>query len=216
MAKKRKVMITCAVTGAIHTPSMSPHLPITPEEIADAAIGAAEAGAALVHVHARNPKNGLPDQSPGSLPAVPQGDQAALELRAQHHHRRRADDGHRGAAEAVRRPQARGRLAQHGLDELRPLPDARAPEDVQVRLGEALSRRQPRPHLQEHVHRHREHPDDVRRRTTRASRSSATTSAISIRCAISPTAASSSRRSSSSRCSASSAASARTRRTWRT
>jgi uncharacterized protein (DUF849 family) len=64
MAKKRKVMITCAVTGSIHTPSMSPHLPITAEEIADAAIGAAEAGAALVHVHARNPQNGLPDQSP--------------------------------------------------------------------------------------------------------------------------------------------------------
>jgi uncharacterized protein (DUF849 family) len=57
-------MITCAVTGSIHTPSMSPHLPITPEEIADAAVGAAEAGAALVHVHARNPENGLPDQSP--------------------------------------------------------------------------------------------------------------------------------------------------------
>ncbi len=64
MAKKRKVIITCAVTGAIHTPSMSPYLPITAEEIADAAIGAAEAGAALVHVHARNPKTGKPDQSP--------------------------------------------------------------------------------------------------------------------------------------------------------
>jgi uncharacterized protein (DUF849 family) len=64
MAKKtRKVMITCAVTGAIHTPSMSPYLPITAEEIADAAIGAAEAGAALVHVHARDPVNGKPDQS---------------------------------------------------------------------------------------------------------------------------------------------------------
>jgi uncharacterized protein (DUF849 family) len=60
----RKVMITCAVTGAIHTPSMSPHLPITAAEIAEAAIGAAEAGAALVHVHARNPKDGRPDQSP--------------------------------------------------------------------------------------------------------------------------------------------------------
>jgi uncharacterized protein (DUF849 family) len=46
MAKNRKVIITCAVTGAIHTPSMSPHLPVTPEEISDAAIGAAEAGAA--------------------------------------------------------------------------------------------------------------------------------------------------------------------------
>ncbi|HEX8665399.1 MAG TPA: 3-keto-5-aminohexanoate cleavage protein [Beijerinckiaceae bacterium] len=64
MAKNRKVIITCAVTGAIHTPSMSPHLPITPEEIADAAVGAAEAGAAVVHLHARDPRNGKPDQSP--------------------------------------------------------------------------------------------------------------------------------------------------------
>ena len=60
---RRKVIITCAVTGAIHTPSMSPHLPITAEEIADAAIGAAEAGAAIVHLHARDPKTGRPDQS---------------------------------------------------------------------------------------------------------------------------------------------------------
>ncbi len=60
----RKVMITCAVTGAIHTPSMSPYLPITAAEIAEAAIGAVEAGAALVHVHARNPVTGQPDQSP--------------------------------------------------------------------------------------------------------------------------------------------------------
>lgn len=59
-----KVIITCAVTGAIHTPSMSPHLPVTPEEIADAAIGAAEAGAAIVHLHARNPKDGKPTQDP--------------------------------------------------------------------------------------------------------------------------------------------------------
>ncbi|ORE94629.1 3-keto-5-aminohexanoate cleavage protein [Acuticoccus yangtzensis] len=59
-----KVIITCAVTGSIHTPSMSPHLPITPEEIADAAVGAAEAGAAIVHLHARDPQTGLPDQSP--------------------------------------------------------------------------------------------------------------------------------------------------------
>jgi uncharacterized protein (DUF849 family) len=64
MAKSRKVIITCAVTGAIHTPSMSPHLPITPEEIADAAVGAAEAGAAVVHLHARDPRDGKPDQSP--------------------------------------------------------------------------------------------------------------------------------------------------------
>jgi uncharacterized protein (DUF849 family) len=60
----RKVIITCAVTGAIHTPTMSPHLPITASEIADAAIGAAEAGAAIVHLHARDPADGRPVQTP--------------------------------------------------------------------------------------------------------------------------------------------------------
>jgi uncharacterized protein (DUF849 family) len=64
MAQSRKVIITCAVTGAIHTPSMSPHLPVTPEQIATAAVGAAEAGAAIVHLHARDPETGRPDQSP--------------------------------------------------------------------------------------------------------------------------------------------------------
>jgi uncharacterized protein (DUF849 family) len=59
-----KVIITCAVTGAIHTPSMSPHLPVTPAEIAEAAIGAAKAGAAIVHLHAREPKDGRPTQDP--------------------------------------------------------------------------------------------------------------------------------------------------------
>lgn len=61
---QHKVIITCAVTGSIHTPSMSPHLPVSAEEIAEAAIGAAEAGAAIVHLHARNPADGRPDQSP--------------------------------------------------------------------------------------------------------------------------------------------------------
>jgi uncharacterized protein (DUF849 family) len=64
MAPPRKVIITCAVTGSIHTPSMSPHLPVTAEQIADAAIGAAEAGAAIVHLHARDPETGQPDQTP--------------------------------------------------------------------------------------------------------------------------------------------------------
>ncbi len=64
MAKPRPVIITCAVTGAIHTPSMSPHLPVTASEIAAAAIGAAEAGAAIIHLHARNPIDGRPDQTP--------------------------------------------------------------------------------------------------------------------------------------------------------
>jgi uncharacterized protein (DUF849 family) len=63
-AAQGKVIITCAVTGSIHTPSMSPHLPVTPDEIAQAAIGAAEAGAAIVHLHARDPKDGRPTQDP--------------------------------------------------------------------------------------------------------------------------------------------------------
>lgn len=64
MANAKKVIITCAVTGAIHTPSMSPYLPVTPQQIVDAALGAAEAGAAIVHLHARHPETGKPDQRP--------------------------------------------------------------------------------------------------------------------------------------------------------
>ena len=63
-ATSRKVIITCAVTGAIHTPTMSPHLPITPDEIVTDALAAAEAGAAILHLHARNPETGQPDQRP--------------------------------------------------------------------------------------------------------------------------------------------------------
>lgn len=64
MASRKKVVITCAVTGAIHTPSMSEHLPVTADEIAEAAIAAAQAGAAVLHLHARDPKDGRPTQDP--------------------------------------------------------------------------------------------------------------------------------------------------------
>jgi uncharacterized protein (DUF849 family) len=84
MAQVRKVIVTCAVTGAIHTPSMSPHLPVTPEEIADAAVGAAEAGAAIVHLHARDPETGKPDQSPEAfarfLPLIKQRSDVVVNL----------------------------------------------------------------------------------------------------------------------------------------
>ena len=63
MASGNKVIITCAVTGSIHTPTMSPHLPITPNEIAQGAIGAAEAGASILHLHARDPDTGKPTPS---------------------------------------------------------------------------------------------------------------------------------------------------------
>ena len=80
----RKVIITCAVTGAIHTPSMSPYLLVTAEEIADAAVGAAEAGAAIVHLHARDPVTGKPDQTPEAfapfLPVIKQRTGAVINL----------------------------------------------------------------------------------------------------------------------------------------
>jgi uncharacterized protein (DUF849 family) len=64
MLLQQKVIISCAITGSIHTPGMTPHLPITPAEIAESAIGAARAGAAIVHLHARDPETGRPLQDP--------------------------------------------------------------------------------------------------------------------------------------------------------
>jgi uncharacterized protein (DUF849 family) len=79
-----KVIITCAVTGGIHTPTMSPHLPITPDQIAASAIEAAEAGAAIIHLHARDPKSGKPTQNPDLfmqfLPRIKQSTNAVLNL----------------------------------------------------------------------------------------------------------------------------------------
>lgn len=84
MAKARKVIITCAVTGSIHTPSMSPHLPVTPDEIAEAAIGAAEAGASIIHLHARDPEDGRPTQDPEVflrfLPRIKQATEAVVNI----------------------------------------------------------------------------------------------------------------------------------------
>jgi uncharacterized protein (DUF849 family) len=84
MAKSRKVIITCAVTGAIHTPSMSPHLPVTPDEIVKDAVAAAEAGAAILHLHARDPETGRPDQTPEAfarfLPRIKQQTDAAINI----------------------------------------------------------------------------------------------------------------------------------------
>ena len=84
MSNTRKVIITCAATGAIHTPSMSPHLPVTPAEIADAAIGAAQAGAAIIHLHARDPKDGRPTQDPEVfaqfLPQIKSGTNAVINI----------------------------------------------------------------------------------------------------------------------------------------
>jgi uncharacterized protein (DUF849 family) len=82
--KTRKVIVSCAVTGSIHTPSMSPYLPVTAQEIAEAAIGAAKAGAAIVHLHARDPITGKPDQSAAAfkpfLQAIKQSSDVVVNL----------------------------------------------------------------------------------------------------------------------------------------
>lgn len=84
MSIKGKTVITCAITGSIHTPTMTPHLPITPDEIVAEAIAAAEAGAAILHLHARDPETGKPDQTPEAfarfLPRIKQGTNAAVNI----------------------------------------------------------------------------------------------------------------------------------------
>lgn len=80
----RKVIITCAVTGSVHTPTMSPYLPITPDEIARESIAAAEAGASIIHLHARDPKDGRPTASPDMfmqfLPRIKQSCDAVVNI----------------------------------------------------------------------------------------------------------------------------------------
>lgn len=84
MRKKSKTIITCAITGSIHTPSMSPHLPVTPDEIATQAIAAAEAGASILHLHARDPETGRPSPSPETynafLPRIKQSCDAIVNI----------------------------------------------------------------------------------------------------------------------------------------
>jgi 3,5-dioxohexanoate:acetyl-CoA acetone transferase len=84
MARRGKVIVSCAITGSIHVPSLSPYLPITPQEIADNAIGAAEAGAAIVHLHARDPSDGRPTPDPDVfaqfLPNIRHGCDAVINI----------------------------------------------------------------------------------------------------------------------------------------
>ena len=81
---KNKVIVTCAITGSVHTPSMSPYLPVTPEEISQAAIEAAQAGATILHLHAREPGDGRPTQDPSVyaqfLPRIKEATDAVLNL----------------------------------------------------------------------------------------------------------------------------------------
>src|SRR6202012_491965 len=84
MALRGKVVVTCAVTGAIHTPTMSPYLPLTPDEITRDAVAAAEAGAAILHLHARDPEDGRPTPDPDVfmqfLPRIKQSTDAVINI----------------------------------------------------------------------------------------------------------------------------------------
>src|SRR3984893_12693361 len=83
-AKSNKVVITCAVTGSIHTPTMTPYLPLTPDEIAQQSIEAAEAGPPIIHLHARNPADGKPTPDPAVfmqfLPRIKQATDAVINI----------------------------------------------------------------------------------------------------------------------------------------
>ena len=214
MAASRKVIITCAVTGAIHTPSMSPHLPVTPEEIADAAIGAAEAGAAIVHLHARDPEDGQPDQRPEAFAPFLSVIKQRSNVRREHHDRRRADDA---ASRSACKPAATFKpevaSPQHGLDEFRPLPDARTASRTSSTTGSgpiSKARASASSRTRSPTSNTSSRPAPT---TARASRSSATTSATSTRCAFRRPRPGQAAVLRADACSASSAASARIRRT---
>jgi hypothetical protein len=154
-SRSDKVIITCAVTGGIHTPTMSDALPFTPRDIAAQSIAAAEAGASILHLHARDPKD-PPDARSGGVHAIPSAHQAIDRRCDQRDHRWRSQhDGRAEAGRAARR-QAGNVLAQHGLDELRhlrpcgppPAPGARPCEatgaDDVCCLATSARRRSPR------------------------------------------------------------------------
>ena len=138
-----KVIISCAVTGSIHTPSMSDYLPITPEEIARGAIEAAEAGAAIIHLHARDPQTGAPTPDPAVfmrfLPVIKQNVDAVVNITTGGGLNMTLDE--RLAAPLA--GEAGDVQPQHGQHELQHLPGRRAGEGLEARLGEAVSRRAP-------------------------------------------------------------------------
>ena len=138
MAATRKVIITCAVIGSVHTPTMSPYLPITPNEVADAAVGAAEEGAAIIHLHARDPNDGRPTPDPRVfmefLPRIKQRTDAVLNITTGGGLGMTLDE--RLAAALVAKP--RDGHAQYGVDEFWTLSPERQVSRVEIRLGERL------------------------------------------------------------------------------
>ena len=166
MAKARsdKVIITCAITGGIHTPTMSDALPITPDDIAAQSIAAAEAGASILHLHARDPKDGRPTLDPAVfmqfLPRIKQSTDAVINI---------TTGGGLGmtleqrlAAPLAAKPEMCS--INMGSMNFAIFPARRPLQDMEARLGGTLPPRHRRLHLPQHVPRHRAHPEDARGR----------------------------------------------------
>jgi uncharacterized protein (DUF849 family) len=127
-----KIIISCAITGSIHTPTMSDALPITPDQIATQAVDAAKAGAAILHLHARDPKDGRPSPDPSVfmqfLPRIKQACDAVINITT----------GGAVTMTVDQRISAAEKLAQHGFDEFRALSDGATLQELEVRLGGRL------------------------------------------------------------------------------
>ena len=154
-AKSDKVIITCAVTGAIHTPTMSDALPVTPDQIAEQAIGAAEAGAAILHLHARNPQDGRPTGDPEIfkqfLPRIKQATDAVVNITTGGSPTMAVEERLAGVMQFS--PEMCS--LNMGSMNFALYPMAARIQRLEIRLGEALSRRHHQDHLQQHLPRHR-------------------------------------------------------------
>ena len=150
LSSPTRSIITCAITGAIHTPTMSDALPITPDQIADAGDRRRRGGRRDPAPARARPQERPALARPGGVRAVPAAHQAELRRGHQHHDRRQPhhDLDERLAAAPVF---AGDVLAQHGLDEFRPLPTARRYKTLEVRLGEALYPHTDELHLPQHL-----------------------------------------------------------------
>ena len=119
MAKNnRKVIISCAITGSVHTPTMSEYLPVTPSQIVESAVEAAEAGAAILHIHARNGEDGRPSGDPARYREICPVLAERTSVDHQHHHGRQFGYDDRATTRLSQPGQTRDVFAEHGIDEL--------------------------------------------------------------------------------------------------
>ena len=158
----RKVIITCAVTGSVHTPSMSPYLPVTPDQIAAEAIAAAEAGASILHLHARDPKDGRPTADPDVfmqfLPRIKQATDAVINITTGGSSLMTLDQ--RLAAPLRAEPEMCSLNMGSMNFALFPMLDK--PTGMAARVGAEAAGSDPRHHLQEHLCRHGRHAGTAR------------------------------------------------------